>query len=333
MTKYQFCTYFDKDYLFRGLALYNSLLKHCPDFTLWVLCMDELTYQTLQNLNLKNLELIALKDFEDPQLLAAKGTRTIVEYYWTCTPSLPLFILNKHPALMDIAYLDADMYFFGSPQPIYEGLGNKSIMIISHRYSPDLKYLEKESGIYNVGMLIFKNDENGRRCLKWWREKCLEWCYAYYDNGRYGDQMYLNDWPTRFPGVHVLEHKGADLAPWNIAQYEITLKDGEIFVDQDPLIFYHFHHVTIYSPTEFLTHKALYQISSEKVKLVYQPYIAALEEAIKTVQTVFPNFAYGFTDKPPLMKKLKKILTSVHRKFKQALPGYAKIYDYIKNNH
>lgn len=331
MTEYQFCTYFDKNYLFRGLALYNSLLTHCPAFTLWVLCMDQTTYDTLKKMNLKNLALIAFEDFEDEELRAVKGTRKVFEYYWTCTPSLPLFILKNHPEFSDIAYLDADMYFFSSPEAIYEELGNKSIMIISHRYSPDLKYLEKESGIYNVGMLIFKNDENGLRCLKWWREKCLQWCYAYYDNGRYGDQMYLNDWPTRFPGVHVLRNKGADLAPWNIAQYNILVSDQKILVDDEPLIFYHFHHFTIYSQDKFRTHKSLYQITPEKTRIIYQPYITELKKIIGAVKTDFPEFHFGFARKPSLGQQAKKLLVGMHLGLKKILPGYGKIYNYLKN--
>ena len=36
-----YCTYFDHNYLSRGLALYHSLQRHAPGARLWVLCLSE----------------------------------------------------------------------------------------------------------------------------------------------------------------------------------------------------------------------------------------------------------------------------------------------------
>ena len=49
--KQTFCTYFDRNYLTRGLALIESLQAHCTDFVIYVVCMDEYTRVVLNNLN------------------------------------------------------------------------------------------------------------------------------------------------------------------------------------------------------------------------------------------------------------------------------------------
>jgi hypothetical protein len=280
MTRY-FCTYFDQNYLPRALALYQSLRRHCPDFQLWVLCMDRISHEALTMLELPRVHAIALEDFEnaDKELFATKQNRTLIEYYFTCSPSLPLFILDNYHDVDLITYLDADLFFFGDPTPVYEELGDRSIGIIGHRFPPSLQQLER-FGIYNVGWLSFRRTAHSLTCLRWWRERCLEWCFDRYEDGRYADQKYLDDWPERFQGVAVLQHKGANLAPWNLARYTISAHRDDVLVDEQPLIFFHFHRLRqigawIYDPR--LTD---YKIKASPIvrRRIYAPYIRVLSE-------------------------------------------------------
>lgn len=274
-----FCTYFDQRYLPRGLALYESLRQHCPAFKLWVLCLDHVCYDVLVQLNLANIELIPIERLEagDEELLQAKQNRSTVEYYFTLTPSLLLFILRTEAEVDLVTYLDADLWFCSDLAPVYEEIGDHSIAIIGHRFPPSLQYME-QNGIYNVGWLSFRRDENGLACLEWWREKCIEWCYDRCEEGRFADQKYLDSWPTLFSNVVVLKHKGANLAPWNLARYSIRF-DGESFrVDEQPLIFFHFHglkHIWrgIYDPGWWM-----YDLIPTRMVWdhLYRPYISAL---------------------------------------------------------
>ena len=174
------------------------------------------------------MRLIALEQFEagDSDLLKAKAERSLVEYFWTCTPSLPLFIFDHYPEVQLITYLDADLCFYADPQPIFDEMEDNSILIIDHRYPPEHAHLAAISGIYNVGLLAFRRDDRGLACLHWWRDRCLEWCFTRSEDGKFGDQKYLDDWPQRFSGVAVLQHKGAGLAPWNAAQYKQAWEAG-----------------------------------------------------------------------------------------------------------
>ena len=239
---FNFCTYFNSNYLTQGLTLYRSLLRQDIQFKLWVLCFDNQVYQTLNKLNLKEIVPILLKDFEasDEELLKVKAGRTLIEYFFTCTPSLLLYVLKHNPSIDIISYLDADLFFFSNPSPIYEELGNHSILIVRHNFHPCHKEAEIY-GIYNVGLLSFRNDDIGRQCLYWWRARCLEWCYDRVEDGRYADQKYLDDWPTKFLKVAVLQNKGGGLAPWNIRNYSLCLKNNKLLIDSQELIFFHPH--------------------------------------------------------------------------------------------
>ena len=296
---YTFCTLFDKNYLSRGLALYQSLIDHCDDFVLWVLCMDDSSYAILDRMRLDRVELIRLEEFEDNDLRNVKQTRSVAEYCWTCTAPLILYVMSKSPGAAHVAYLDADLLFYSDPGPVYDELDDNSILIVPHRYGPRYQGWEASSGIYNVSVVIFRNDSEGVKCLTWWRERCLEVCTLDPERGYCGDQKYLDDWPTRFRNVVVLRHKGGGLAPWNIADHQLSRRNGNILVDTVDLIFYHFHSLQI-GESAFLSKRPIiasrgYGLTRQHLSTVYTPYARELRKAIKRVRQVDPSFASGYT--------------------------------------
>lgn len=298
---YYYCSYFDHRYLPRGLALYRSLKQHCPEFQLWVLCLSKTCYDVLSELDLPDIHLIALEEFErgDEALLTAKQNRTLVEYYFTCTPSLPLFIFKNYPEIDLITYLDSDLFFYSSVEPIYEELGEQSVGIIEHRFSPERLDL-KVFGIYNVGWESFRRDENGLSCLQWWRERCIEWCYDRPEGDRFADQKYLDDWPTRFPGVVVLQHKGANVAHWNTNNYQIYGEGNRVWIDEKPLIFFHFHGFNHYKQEfELFGLNPAFKVKrfSDRVifRDIYGPYLQTLREIAKEVSPLLPEVSIQST--------------------------------------
>src|SRR5438067_11632390 len=92
-----YCSYFDHNYLSRGLALYHSLQRHAPGSRLWVLCLSEACHQALGAFHLPNLVPVRLEDFEaaDAEVAATKSLRSTIEYYFTCTPAWMRFVLQR----------------------------------------------------------------------------------------------------------------------------------------------------------------------------------------------------------------------------------------------
>lgn len=277
-----FCTLFDSHYLTRGLVMYESLKACCKDFHLYIFSFDDRSFQLLKSFNLPHVTVISLSEFEDEDLLRVKPTRSRAEYCWTCTSSTILYCLEQFH-LPHCTYIDADLYFYQDPSILLEEMGEHSILITEHRYSPQYEKSAK-AGKYCVQFITFKQDEYGIKALKWWRERCLEWCYARLEDGKFGDQKYLDDWPERFEKVWVLQHPGGGLAPWNIQQYEVEQKTclpdswicrnyrtGEVF---EP-VFYHFHYLRYY--TDGRIELGRRKLSKQVLRLIYTPYICKLE--------------------------------------------------------
>jgi hypothetical protein len=296
-----YVTLADRNYLTRGLALIESLARHeRRDHVLYFVCLDELTRTVLTALRHPNVVPVALHHLErnDHALLATRAGRSLVEYYWTLTPTLILRLIERHPDIDVLTYLDSDLYFFSSPDPVFDELGRQSVLIHEHRYTRELAYLERESGRFNVGLLCFRRDQTGLEVLRWWRERCLEWCFARTEDGKMGDQMYLDDWPRRFPGVTVLQHPGAGLAPWNHGQYRVQPQpDGPATVDGRPLVFFHFHSLAVPHPSLLLTSKhPVYPMSEPILRACYLPYAEALWRQARVTRLVLPAFSFGMND-------------------------------------
>jgi hypothetical protein len=276
---YVFCTYFDQNYLNRALALYTSLKRFCGPFRLFALCLDDDSHDLLVKLNLPEIHPVAISELEryDAPLCAAKPSRSRIEYYFTCTPSILLYVLNNHPECRSIAYLDSDLFFFSDPRPIYDEIGGHSIAIIPHRFSKRLKHREIY-GIYNVGFLYFRNDPASRECLEWWRQKCIEWCYDQLDGERFADQKYLDRWPELFRSVKVISQYGANLAPWNLDRSVIRREQGRIMVADDPLVFFHFHGLKQINSFVYDLHLENYRLQSSRLvrSEIFKPYVAIL---------------------------------------------------------
>ncbi len=269
-----FCTLFNQFYLARGLTMIESLFEHCPNAQIYVFAFDNETYDYLKSLNSKKIIPIALDDFEDEELLKVKKSRTLIEYCWTSTSSTILYLFKKYQ-LPRCTYVDADLYFYHNPEIlIHEMPHNKSVLLTEHRYSPKYDTSQK-TGKFCVQFMTFKNNEEGLLALNWWREKCLDWCYARFEDGKFGDQKYLDDWETRFPFVHVLQHLGGGIAPWNVQQYDLQ-DDGYILHDSGksiPIIFYHFHYVKFYNKHLEL---GRFKLTNEIIQEIYKPYIQKL---------------------------------------------------------
>ena len=319
---YNFCTLFDSNYLSRGIAMYESLKLHCGDFHLYVFAFDENAQTILNKLAFEHVTVISLKEFENERLLAVKPTRSRAEYCWTCTSSTILYVLNNFE-VDNCTYVDADLFFYSSPKVLFDEMGDNSVLITEHRYTK--KYDRTEiAGKYCVQFVTFKKNPIGLKVLNWWVESCLEWCFDRYEDGKFGDQKYLDDWTTRFTGVHVLKHLGGGLAPWNIQQYEIDTTIGDrIFFNEKNVstkfeaVFYHFHYVRFYKNN--LLDLGWFSLPKNTVKKLYVSYIKQLDSAAGKINEIDSSYSenlrpFSLLESASIKDRLKILIKLVTKK-------------------
>lgn len=241
------------------------MARYAHPFTLWILCMDEKAHEVLQRMDRRGVRLIPISEVETPELVNVRQKRTHVEYCWTLTPWTPKIVFERDKSVERVTYLDADMYFFKSPEPIHEEfrVTDKSVLISDHAYDFGNDHAVT-SGQYCVQFMTFVRDKS-EPVRRWWEARCLEWCFARRENGRYGDQKYLDDWPRRFPEqVHVLQQLNLLLGPWNTKRFHYS--QG---------VAWHFHGLRLLKGGKVQLHPG-YSVSTEVHTHVYLPYVELL---------------------------------------------------------
>jgi len=258
---YTMVTLSDKNYLDRGIALYESIKKFPIDFRLFYLCLDGKTYDTLSQIG--DTRLIPLlideefKDNKDFYILAANNASVPIglsdEYYdknklfpgysdfhFALGSFFTHHIMEKEEP-DEVLYVDSDILFYCDPELIFDAVVERSIGIIRHRHNE----VGCIAGGYNVGIVYFRNNTTGRSCLNWWRDVVMNkdnpWFTEY---GGCGDQKYLELFESKFGDVKILDADIGHAAPWNFSLYRYF--DDDTIIDWNgviqPLVFVHFSH-------------------------------------------------------------------------------------------
>lgn len=300
-----YVTLFDSFFLPQGMALHQSMERHAGRYTLWILCIDEAVCAALTKLDLPNVHLLQLNQLETPELLKVKPIRSRAEYCWTLTPFAPRFVFEANSNVSRVTYLDADIWFRKNPVQIFNELdaSGKSVLITDHSYAPEYDK-SATSGQYCVQFMTFTRNRS-ETVRKWWEERCIEWCFARYEDGKLGDQKYLDDWPIRFESfVHVLTRQEWAQAPWNAIRYPFS-----------QCIFYHFHALRI-AEKRTIDFGPGYMLPNTLIENVYKPYIDDLREAIDILNRyqihVLPQIK-----KLSTIKKIRRLLSGIYQQLRR----------------
>lgn len=269
-----FCTLFDSNYASKGIAMYLSLLRHTDEFVLYVMGMDRKCQEILNAWEFKYIVVECIDDVDSPELKEAKGNRSRAEFCWTCGSFFTDYFLHKYN-LPDVTYLDSDLLFFSSPQVVIEEFYRKraSVGLAPHFTKYPL------FGKYCVQYVYFKNDADGTACLRWWRDESLKWCYSRVENGKYGDQKYLDYFADQFGNVFETENRGVGLAYWNMN--DSSFKNGRTYYKNKswPTVFFHYSGINVQVKDGVMTMRHTMYLTDNIRKTFIEPYAEQLKES------------------------------------------------------
>lgn len=245
-----------KNYIGLGQILGESLHQNNPEIDFCIFVSDEFEHQS----EMLPKEVIMAKDVI--QNISADQWRDMAfKYDLTefCTAIKPFCFEHLFSLGYDKAYyFDPDIYIFSSIQSISDSLDEHTMTLTPQIAGIHANYTGEHpewamnvNGIFNLGFCGIRNNDLGKRVVKWWEERLRDQAFADRSVGQFTDQKWM-DWMPGFLGqqLYVQQSLGMNMAPWNYFERELSKNtEGQLYVSfrsddmpqrHDPLVFVHF---------------------------------------------------------------------------------------------
>lgn len=229
------------NYLDKASVLADSVKKHMPKSTFVVGLVEE----TLPSLPYsKNIDHVFLaKDLEIPHFRSFMFRHRIVEASTAIKGHLSLYMMKKFTAENYFAYMDPDTCAFSDFEAdLSRHLEDAPIGLTPHLLAPgniDMEISSLKHGVFNLGFLALKRSEMAKKCLQWWSERLLHYCYEDFMAGLFTDQKWINLAPCFFD-TKIIRDPGYNFATWNFLERKLAVNNGDYTVDSVALKFVHF---------------------------------------------------------------------------------------------
>jgi len=235
------------NYLPKARALFRSLRKNHPEFILHLALADEA--RGLINVESEPFDnVIPLSSLEIPHWRGWAFCHDIVELATAIKPFVLRKLLNREDC-SKVIYFDPDIVVFSRLDDILKSLDEMNILLTPHQIVPesslegviDNEISSLKRGVYNLGFIGVRANDEGRRFVEWWSKRVYHFCRMEIYHGLFTDQRWVDLVPAFFNGVGIIRSPRHNVAPWNLTTRNLSgsLLDG-FQVDGEPLGFYHF---------------------------------------------------------------------------------------------
>lgn len=218
-----------QSHLFKSFALRDSLAQYGYRLKIFVIDGDKVANDVilLSSVHSELIDEIKQKYQSKPDHLR-----------WGLKSAIGIYLLDH--GFDKIIYVDNDIFFFNSPEFLFQKLKQNNFLLTPHFYkdnpNDEQNWLEANYriGLYNAG--FFGANQHAKPILEWWAACCLYEMKKSYWRGLYDDQKYLDMIPVLFDEVKIVKNRGCNLAGWN--------NDSFLGKEED-IVFVHFAELTM----------------------------------------------------------------------------------------
>lgn len=244
-----------KNYIGLALILESSIRKYYSDLSFYIIVADEISKDLRNKLPANVLIAKECLDLDVVTWHEMSFKYNLTEFCTSIKPASFLYLFKKTD-FEKIIYLDPDIYFYSSIEPIFKMLDECCILLTPHitqildkGLSDSPENIWHSCGMYNLGFCGLKRSASALQMLEWWHARLRNDCYIDSYNFLYTDQKWMDFLPSFFSPqeLKISFHLGMNIAPWNFYEREIFEEDNQLYVrsrcnkDREaPVIFVHY---------------------------------------------------------------------------------------------
>ncbi|MDO8843248.1 hypothetical protein [Methylicorpusculum sp.] len=233
------------NYLAKARVLANSVKKFHPEARMHLMLSDAIP--SWFNLNNEPFDtVITPVDLSLSNAWIFK--HSVVELCTAVKPFCFQYILKKYSS-KTVFYFDPDTVLFSKIDNLIDMLADNSSLLTPHVCKPELhldaivdnEISSLKHGVYNLGFLGVKNDQEGNALIDWWASRLTNFCQDNIPMGIFTDQRWMDFAPVFFPKLKIVREPIYNVATWNYTTRNVTgtIQKG-IKVDGMPMCFHHF---------------------------------------------------------------------------------------------
>lgn len=212
-----FCNYGYSHYLEQLARSLDRVAETERSFRLVVYSLDEATLRFSESLASKvnNVEITAcsVEDISDTRVMIMKKDRPFWQFCWGIAPFV---VMNELKRSNSLTYVDADMYFISCPGEYLDRCSREKKVLLTPHFHSNPNMRSASHGKYCVQFMYFPRTSVGEMILSEWANDCFRSSGISIEEGVYGDQLYLDKWPSRYGSdIRCEEECETFVGPWN----------------------------------------------------------------------------------------------------------------------
>lgn len=270
------------NYIAHAISLKKSFLLHNPEAEFFIGILGNESH--CPEMNFDNCYFV--NSIRDERIEGMLLRYKPFEMNCALKPFFASHILEHQSQVQRLIYLDSDMYVFGP----FASLTEAAITLSPHRtkntaYLPEPKDYSIISmnryGVYNAGYFEVQRKMEAFAFLEWWKKLLEHTGYEKPDEHLFGDQLWLNLVPSFFDDVYINKNPGYNVAIWNLIERQVEERNGIYYVNNQPLVLFHFSKFNIEEPDKMVNYIEPYLTFTNfpVLKPIYQKYRDGLLEA------------------------------------------------------